>query len=494
MWSTSELAPFTTLDWAVCERYECYGAQVMRQTCLSHLSTEDRASYFRGLAPGSHVDHRGTAFDSTLLSQLLVAVGRHLKNARFDAATFSGPADFSNVTFDGEASFHATGFHENVDFSKSKFGNTPQLGPLYCRTSVNLAGAVFQAPVTIKISASQVRCIRTHWESTATLRLRYALLDLEDAVLDQPMAVSASLLPFRGDERTEAMTTFGSDPAPRQPKLLSIAGVDAAQLVITDLDLSQCMFTGAFHLDQINFNGDNKFAEAPTGIVWNIGIPTRWTPRRMLAEEHYWRHDAASSPRARNPWRQNPTDLHVINNGPRHIAASYRHLRKALEDGKNEPDAADFYYGEMEMRRHDNDRPRAERVLINAYWALSGYGLRASRALGWLLIAMVLTIFMMMGWGLPQSAPQPDFTGTLSQGRIKLTTDTPDPVDPKGWPPQLTSDRWEKSLRVVVNSVIFRSSSDDLTTFGTYTEMASRIAEPVLLGLAVLAIRGRVKR
>jgi DNA invertase Pin-like site-specific DNA recombinase len=30
----------------------------------------------------------------------------------------------------------------------------------------------------------------------------------------------------------------------------------------------------------------------------------------------------------------------------------YRALRKAQEDKKNEPGAADFYYGEMEMRRH----------------------------------------------------------------------------------------------------------------------------------------------
>ncbi len=54
--------------------------------------------------------------------------------------------------------------------------------------------------------------------------------------------------------------------------------------------------------------------------------------------------------------------------------------------------------------------------------------------------------------------------------------------------------RVERSLRVVINSVIFRSSGQDLTTTGTYTEMTSRLAEPVLLGLAVLAIRNRVKR
>jgi hypothetical protein len=59
---------------------------------------------------------------------------------------------------------------------------------------------------------------------------------------------------------------------------------------------------------------------------------------------------------------------------------------------------------------------------------------------------------------------------------------------------RLSTKRFEKGLRVVVNSVIFRSSGQDLTTAGTYTEMASRLTEPVLLGLAVLAIRGRVKR
>ncbi|MFD8384864.1 hypothetical protein ACFV2X_41155 [Streptomyces sp. NPDC059679] len=38
------------------------------------------------------------------------------------------------------------------------------------------------------------------------------------------------------------------------------------------------------------------------------------------------------------------------------------------------------------------------------------------------------------------------------------------------------------------------SGFHELTTVGTYTEMVSRLGEPVLLGLAALAIRGRVKR
>jgi hypothetical protein len=42
--------------------------------------------------------------------------------------------------------------------------------------------------------------------------------------------------------------------------------------------------------------------------------------------------------------------------------------------------------------------------------------------------------------------------------------------------------------------VAFRSSGQKLTTPGTYIEMTSRFLEPALLGLAALAVRGRVKR
>src|SRR5690242_6644866 len=43
---------------------------------------------------------------------------------------------------------------------------------------------------------------------------------------------------------------------------------------------------------------------------------------------------------------------------------------------------------EMEMRRHARSTPRAERLILAAYWAVSGYGLRATRA----FIALALLI------------------------------------------------------------------------------------------------------
>jgi hypothetical protein len=149
----------------------------------------------------------------------------------------------------------------------------------------------------------------------------------------------------------------------------------------------------------------------------------------------------------------------------------------------------------MEMRRHDRGTPRSERGLLTLYWAVSGYGLRASRALAWLLLAVTVTMLVMMLWGIPQEDPKPVSAGSLRGQEIILNTDTPDPVNPEGpLHERLSTERFEKSLRVVINSVVFRSSGQDLTTTGTYAEMISRLTEPVLVGLAVLAVRARVRR
>ena len=120
----------------------------------------------------------------------------------------------------------------------------------------------------------------------------------------------------------------------------------------------------------------------------------------MIAEERAWRvsriarHGLARqistlgrhwvAPRWPS-WLDDPQP-DVLNSGQ--IAGLYRALRKGREDAKDEPGAADFYYGEMEMRRHvgrTSDRPadnhasvlsrgRVERSILTAYWLVSGYG------------------------------------------------------------------------------------------------------------------------
>ncbi|MFF7680981.1 pentapeptide repeat-containing protein [Actinacidiphila glaucinigra] len=547
----------------------CRGRQVEPYSaCLTHLADADRHTYFNTLTSGSDIDHRGTTISPNLLQQLLDALrdpatGRPcIGVARFDQATFpgdieftgtkfsgkalfggaifsgeagfvkavfsgdagflyatfSGTAKFSGATFAGDALFYGATiskawfdgatFFGNAMFAGVTFESVSQLGPVVCERVFSLSGSRFGCPVSIKVAAMRLECQRTQWDSTATLQLRYATVNLTDAVLEYPLSITAQTAPFTTllgalsegqlaqlrqlassdpTTRIESLTIegvaleegqlAGSDPRVR---IESLRGTDAVHLVLNGVDLGTCLLTGTVHLDQLRLEGECPLPLAPPGL--------RWTARRTMAEEQHWR-----AAQGRSGWAAAPTGVEVV--GPEVLAPVYRQLRKCFEDAKNEPDAADFYYGEMEMRRHDRNRPRAERALLALYWAVSGYGLRASRALGWLLGAMTATVLVMMLWGLPVVDPKPATTGQLTGHTISLTTDTPAPVNPSGpLRSRLTSERWEKAQRIVVNSVVFRSSGQDLTTWGTYTEMACRLTEPVLLGLAALAIRGRIKR
>ncbi|MEW1912343.1 pentapeptide repeat-containing protein [Kitasatospora sp. NPDC085895] len=410
-------------------------------------------------------------------------------DAEFDRATFSGNAGFQGATFSGDARFAGATFTTNAHFGQARFAIASSFGPLACVRQVDLSGAVFEAPVTIEIAASVVRCVRTRWNATATFCLRYAIVDLSDAVLSSPVAVTARSAPF--SSLVDESVLIPLDPG---VQLASLEGVDATHLVLSDLDLTHCLFSGAFHLDQLRLEGNCTFASVPAGRpLWRFKLPSRWTRRRTLAEEHHWRA-APRKGKSHPPRGWNPGSSDRVPR-PADVAAIYRQLRKAFEDGKNEPGAADFYYGEMEMRCHDKTETTAvERGLIRAYWLLSGYGLRASRALLWLGLSMTGTVLAMMLWGLPKAVVLPSATGTTTgttPGIISLKTDKPDLSLPGE---RITLQRADRAIRVSVNAVVFRTSGQNLTRAGNYIEMVSRIIEPILLALAVLAVRARVKR
>ncbi|MFE9721676.1 pentapeptide repeat-containing protein [Streptomyces halstedii] len=410
--------------------------------------------------------------------------------AGFESATFTGAARFESATFTGDAKFESATFTGDAKFESATFERTASLGPLVCAGRVQLSGAVFGGPVTLLLAARRLECRRTRWSATAELRLRYATVDFAHAVFEYPLTIAAEASPFvLTDGGPMAEQGLGGAPDARV-RMASLRGVDAAHLVLADVDLSRCLFTGTVHLDQLRLEGACTFAKVPSRTAWRRWRPVRFTERRTLAEEHHWR---ASQPAAIPGW--NVTVFSTGRVGPAQMAPVYRALRKAFEDGKNEPGAADFYYGEMEMRRHDRaNTTRAEHRLLNGYWLLSGYGLRASRALGWLAAAMLVTIVLLMGFGLPKDDPKQEATGTVPPGGGKVTfeIDKNEPQNPSG--DRFSGQRFEKALNVTLNSVVFRSSGQDLTTAGTYIEMASRVTEPILLGLAVLAVRNRVKR
>ncbi|MFI8392868.1 pentapeptide repeat-containing protein [Streptomyces sp. NPDC085540] len=411
------------------------------------------------------------------------------RDAEFRSVTFEGDAWFGSATFEGVAGFESAAFEGDVRFERVAFERAVSLGPLACAGRVDFSGAVFGSPAILSLAAHHLECRRTRWSSTAEIRLRHTRVDFAHAVFEYPLTIAAETDPFLDSGGQQVAETLFAGEPDASVRMASLRGVDAAHLVLSDIDLSECLFTGTVHLDQVRLEGACSFATVPSGRHWRGWRPVQFTQRRTLVEEHHWR---ARQPSAVPGWNEAAPGAGRV--GPLQLAPVYRALRKAFEDSKHEPGAADFYYGEMEMRRHADDIPRSERSLLTAYWALSGYGLRASRALGWLAACMLATILLMMGFGLPQDDPKQRATGTVPAGGGKVTfvIDKADPQNPTG--NRFTTKRFEKALKVTLNSVVFRSSGQDLTTAGTYIEMTSRLTEPILLGLAILAVRNRVKR
>ncbi|MER5376496.1 pentapeptide repeat-containing protein [Streptomyces sp. NPDC002553] len=422
--------------------------------------------------------------------------------ASFSDATFSGVANFTNATFES-ANFANSSFESSMvcsmAYATEALGFTGCTfrsyfsGPIRAK-HVLMINAVFQRTVRIEAAAEYLFLNGAKFEASAAFHVRHATVELSDAHPNFPITIATHSDPF-----TSAGATLREDfDRESNPigRVNSLRGLDAALIVLNDIDLRQCTFDGAYHLDQISLEGRCRFSAPPRGIKWGKAwVPLRiWTQRKVLEEERAWRATMPTTRLDRHGWGIPIPPNRVADS--QNIAATYRQLRKALEDRLNEPGAADFYYGEMEMRRRDQEISRSERGLLHAYWALSGYGLRASRSIGWLFAAMGLTVFLMMGWGLPGAEIKQQASGVISPPGKKTTlvVEKPNPSLHLSFNDRFTGKRLEKAGQVVLNSVIFKSSGQDLTTAGTWIEMVSRFTEPVLLGFAALAVRGRIKR
>nr|WP_308290882.1 pentapeptide repeat-containing protein [Streptomyces cellostaticus] len=245
-------------------------------------SAEFREAQFAGHARFSEAQFSDTAgFWMTQFSS----------GAWFGKAQFSRYAWFGRARFSGDADFGEARFSGDAQFKGARFAVLSRFGPLACAQRVDLSGAVFEAPVTLEIAAHEVLCVRTRWESTATVRLRYARVDLSHAVLSFPVAVITHPTAFavypeaRLSERVPVNESLLDGSA--EVRVASVQGVDAAHLVLTDTDLSDCLFTGAFHLDQLRLEGRCTFAPTPrtlapprhtSGALDPAAHPCRGTP------------------------------------------------------------------------------------------------------------------------------------------------------------------------------------------------------------------------
>ncbi|MFD4669715.1 pentapeptide repeat-containing protein [Lentzea sp. NPDC058450] len=499
-----------TPTWPTCAADDCTGRRVdTSSACLEHLRGSELDLFLDRVVPGGDLDLRGTTFSPKLLDRLLLALSRNdgprIGRADFsyctfqrywekdgfgyraegvipfEQAVFGGAARFSGATFEGAVSFYDTSFKawatfegavfrgrvnfygvevdDDALFAEARFEEDARFG-LSGGKLVDLRASIFVKAAVFRVRGRELSAYEARFEAGVELQIQDAAVSLERTYFGAPSSVS------------------GVDSTPR---LLSLQGTDVSELTIADVDLSRCRFSGAHQLDKLRLEGWTPFAEPPKS--W------RWGRRQVLAEEHPWRLTLSKNA----GW----ADIDGKNVGAERLAVMYRSLRKALEDGKNEAGAGDFYYGEMEARRHSRTTKGGERAVLWAYWLLSGYGQRASRAFGALAVLVGLLFVLLTAYGLPDGTALQQMIGTIPPavaGQPQQVT-----LEVKPGPATLPADRWtadrmSKAVRIALGSVVFREADQRLTPAGVWTVMAGRAFGPLLLALAVLAIRARVKR
>ncbi|MBB5937220.1 hypothetical protein [Streptomyces zagrosensis] len=68
-------------------------------------------------------------------------------------------------------------------------------------------------------------------------------------MLSFPVAVTAHPAPFTSLGKAVDESLLAGAGAKSSVRVVSVREVDAAHLVLTDTDLTDCLFSGAFHLD-----------------------------------------------------------------------------------------------------------------------------------------------------------------------------------------------------------------------------------------------------
>jgi hypothetical protein len=401
-------------------------------------------------------------------------------SADFQDAVFHGSVDLNGTEFQEEARFYRARFEASVDLQGTEFRElasfqetdwlTPQrlFGPIKLTGELNFRRAAFEGDLLLEVEGGELNFVDTRFGGSLALRSRSSALVLEHINLTHPALIALAADSTVDEHGSPLVTTaidFSSTPeGTALPRIRSLRDSNVLALTIASADLGGCLFQGTRNVDRLSVEGQTPFASTPK----------QRSRRRVIHEEIIWRLRRAETAtnaierivaqRAAPHWEAvQPTDRWGSKDSdptPEQLARIYRGLRKSLEESKDYAGASDLYYGEMEMRRRAPSTPRADRMIIGLYWAMSGYGLRASRslvALG-LVLAIAAAIFAAGGFVANDSY----LDGLLHSARA---------------------------------AALFPQADDiELTQGGQILQIALRVLGPVLIGLTALALRARIKR
>jgi hypothetical protein len=308
--------------------------------------------------------------------------------------------------------------------------NAHRVGPMAVENDCDLTYARFEERVLLEVKARELRLTGSQFSAGGRIAADSASTYLDGVTLGGPLQVSGTV-DRAGD-----------------PTIVTVQGADAGAMTFAHVNMTRCIFSGAHGLSEITLEPTVKLLQSPR-------LTAR---RRCIADEFAWR---ATLSRLRS-WRWRRSDTPQAKLRASEVAGVYRSLRRAYESRSDQPGAADFYYGEMEMRRNSLDAGFPEWAIVSAYWLLSGYALRAWRVCFWLVCLLLGGGYAMARWGFVFRTRF--YTGFMHLVRSAVP-----------------------GLRPTYHDAIVSQT-------GTWLQIAFAILTPLLLALLVLALRNRVRR
>ncbi|GHH69586.1 hypothetical protein GCM10017673_20260 [Streptosporangium violaceochromogenes] len=322
------------------------------------------------------------AFDRMSVARdALFSAGGFARTASFEGAEFHDFATFDGSRFGGDATFRGCRFGRMVSLRKVDFGGLAgfeaarfwagaSVAPAAVGRRLSLTGAWAGNGLDLTVRGCPVDLRRMRVTGRLTVRLDDAHADLEGATLHGPATVDG-----RGTS-----------------KVVSLREVETEALELRCVDLSTCRFAGIRTPERLRLTGCT-FATTPRGVRFALRWPPLrwWSRRHTLADEHAWRGWSRPGPGAGPGQGQGPassgaaTGTEAEPPAPHRLAALYSRLRAGVDDKAT---AADFAFGAMEMRRLTSRSPA--RWLLALHWAVSGYGLRMGRTLGWFALTAAI--------------------------------------------------------------------------------------------------------
>ena len=354
-------------------------------------------------------------------------------------------------------------------------------GRISAKKSIKLSGTEFSAPLTLRVASRDIDASYAQFDG-GSLSIADGRVSLDNARTTRPLTI-------RGESARAVAVTLSS--------------ADTTNISLRDLDLRTCTFQGALNLDRMGLDGVNAFKRSPGTWDWVTGI-ARWaTPRvgrRRTIGQHgrtLWRRETIEDEWMLRGGRFGNVGWRVTTRKPAtsltaiDIASLYRSLRKGREDAKDEAGAADFYYGEMEMRRLARPVFHPERLLLSMYRVLAGYGVRPLRpALSIVALILIGAISFQNG----------GFANPADPYAITPPAQAAGEDDKENC--HVTGIRLDKWCRPSADAVTYAAAAGmslpgetaQLTNQGRWTRIWLRVAVPAALALLVFALRSRVRR